>query len=239
MLRFCLAFLCILLALPGLTVACDMQAEDIVYRIDHEAFGSIGEERLQARCDDGLTIIERTIDVEVRLFMTSLHRRQAHYVEVWRDDQLVRFTGSTKDNGDQSSIEAAFAPDGSIKIAVDGSHVETSSKAMPTDPWHIKLIARTELFDRVDGHKILVSVIDAGPERLNINGILVDSRKFHVSGERYQELWFDQESGLWLRSKIRHPSGDIIISRQNVDVGAYATMSARGNRKGWFDARLD
>jgi hypothetical protein len=237
--RFCLTLFCAFLVFSAPAAACEMQAANAVYQIQHDSFGTIGEERLQARCEGNLTIIERTVDVEVSLFNVLLHSRQANYIEIWRNQQLLKFVGHTDDNGEQSSIKAAFISDESLRIDVAGKIIETASTSIPTDPWHIKLIGRTKLFDRVDGHAIHATVIDAGQKQLSINGVSIASHKFLVSGKREQELWFERESGLWLKSKIKHPTGDIMIIRQNADVGTHLTMKTSGSPKVWSDARLD
>jgi len=58
-----------------------------------------------------------------------------------------------------------------------------------------------------------VTVTDEGEERLTIAGHPVDTRRFVISGKREQTLWFDQRSGLWLKSRIEHGTGDIVITR--------------------------
>ncbi|MEM9439320.1 MAG: DUF6134 family protein [Pseudomonadota bacterium] len=199
----------------------------MTYRIEHDLFGTIGHERLKIRCHNGQTIIERVVDVEVRMLMAALHRRRAVYVEVWQDDHLIRFTGRTDDNGKRSFLRAGVGENLSIRIDTEGDRRDISQRAIPTDPWHRRLIGRTELFDRVDGRIIAVSVTDAGAERLRMDDHWTDSQKFVVSGERDQVIWFDDHTGIWLKSKIRHPSGDIVIIRQNVDIGAHWTMSAK------------
>lgn len=239
MLRCCLIFFGLLLAWSSPSIACDAQAGEMTYRIEHSVFGTIGHERLIVRCDNGQTIIERTVDVEVRVLLAVLYRRHADYLEVWQGDQLIRFTGLTDDNGKQSFLEADADVNVSLRIDADGDTTEASRSAMPTDPWHRKLIAKTELFDRIDGQLIAVAVTDAGPERLSIDGRWADARKFLVSGERDQVIWFDDQSGIWLKSKIRHPSGDIIIVRQGVDSGSHWAMRANGRSKSHLAAAQD
>lgn len=197
------------------SVACELVPEELRYRIEHAMFGTIGEEKLTLRCEAGLVVVDRTVDVDVRFVMASLYRRHARYTEVWRGERLVRFEGSTDDNGEQTTVAAEIVSDDTIEIEGAGSSVSAPLMAMPTDPWHLKLVDRTLLFDRIDGHVFDARVTDLGTDRLNIEGRWIDARRFAVSGQRDQELWFDRSSGLWLRSMIRHASGDIMVTLNN------------------------
>jgi hypothetical protein len=198
------------------SIACELFAGEARYRIDHEIFGTIGEEKLTVRCDDDRMVVDRMVDVDVRFAMISLHRRQAHYTEVWQGQRLIRFQGRTDDNGERTTLAAEADTDEAIEIQGAGVSIRVPRMAMPTDPWHMKLIHRTLLFDRINGQAHEVRVTDLGVDRLTIEGQEVDARKFAVSGMRDQELWFDDASGLWLRSTIRHASGDIMITRYNL-----------------------
>lgn len=200
---------------PTPSIACELFADEARYRIDHEVFGTIGEEKLTVRCDDDRVVVDRTVDVDVRFAMISLHRRQAHYTEVWRGERLIRFQGRTDDNGERTTLAAEVVSNEAIELHGSGAPIRASRMAMPTDPWHVKLIHRTLLFDRVDGQLDEVRVTDLGMDRLTVDGQEVDARKFAVSGLRDQEIWFDDASGLWLRSRIKHASGDIVITRCN------------------------
>ena len=197
------------------SVACELFGDEARYRIEHEMFGRIGEEILTLRCLDDLVIVNRTVDIDVQVFMASFYQRHARYTEVWRGNRLIRFQGDTDDDGKPMTLAAEVSLDGLIVITGPKTLIKAPLTAMPTDPWHLKLAHRTQLFDRLDGHVSDVEVVDLGTERLTIDGHVIDARKFAVSGPRDQAFWFDRTSGLWLKSIIAHSSGDITITRQN------------------------
>ena len=230
MLRAGCIILFAIVAWPTPSAACEVFADQARYRIQHEIFGTIGEENLTLRCEDDRLLVERTVDVDVRFATISLYRRQAHYTEVWQGERLIRFDGRTDDDGERTTLTTEFVSDEAIQIQAKGASIRAPHSAMPTDPWHVKLIQRTILFDRIDGKIDEVRVVDLGTDRLTIDGRGVDARKFAVSGVRKQEIWFDHASGIWLASRIEHKSGDISITRNTlslpsdvakVDVDAY------------------
>lgn len=219
-------------ALVGSTpsVACELLGGEARYQIEHEVFGRIGEERLTLRCLDDLVIVDRTVDIDVQVFMASFYQRHARYTEVWRGDRLIRFQGDTDDDGKPMTLAAEVSLDDAIVIKGPKTLIIAPLTAMPTDPWHLKLAHRTQLFDRLDGHVSDVGVVDLGMEQLNIDGHVIVARKFAVSGSRDQEFWFDQASGLWLKSIIAHGSGDITITRQDWQPSQHlAEVSADGH----------
>ncbi len=193
--------------------ACGVAEDEARYRIEHEIFGAIGEETLSLHCEGDRVIVDRTVDVDVRLLVGSLYQRRAHYVETWQDDYLIRFDGETDDNGEHTTLRAETTADRAIAITGTDASISAQATVIPTDPWHLKLITREMLFDRKDGKLMDVTVTDEGEERLTIAGHPVDTRKFVISGKREQTLWFDQRSGLWLKSRIEHGTGDIVITR--------------------------
>ncbi len=215
MLRILGTILIAVMAWSTPSAACELFGDEARYHIEHEMFGRIGEESLTLRCIDDLIVVDRTVDIDVRVLMASFYQRHARYTEIWRGDHLIRFQGRTDDDGVQMTLAAEVSMDDAIVIKGSKTSVEAPPTVMPTDPWHLKLINRTLLFDRLDGHVSDVSVVDLGTDQLKIDGHAIETRKFAVSGPRDQEFWFDRASGLWLKSTIAHGSGDITITRQN------------------------
>ena len=215
MLRTVILFGLLALTWSNPTLACGHFSDEARYVIEHTTFGTIGEEHLSVRCEDDRVIVERKVDVRVRVLMATLYRRQAHYIEVWQDDQLVHFDGHTNDDGKEKSLQAALTSADVISIDVPPTSIEVPSSAIPTDPWHHDLIRHQILFDRHDGHLMNVDIVEAGDEELMIGGHAVGTRKVIVSGDRQQEIWFDRSTGIWLKSIINHNSGDIIITRES------------------------
>lgn len=229
MLRIIL-FVIVVWSMPS--AACELFAGEARYRIEHETFGTIGEERLTFRCENDLIVVDRTVDVDVRFLMASLYRRNARYTEVWRGERLISFQGSTDDDGKRTTLATEVVSDEVIEIRGAGAPITAPSMAMPTDPWHMKLIHRTLLFDRVDGQLEEVRVVDLGADQLSIDGHVVEAHRFAVSGLREQEFWFDEASSIWLRSMIRHASGDIIITRFDLSLPSrVAKLDADGHGK--------
>ncbi|MGI9434592.1 MAG: DUF6134 family protein [Geminicoccaceae bacterium] len=213
--RSLLLFLLAMFAWSGSVLACASPAEEIRYRVEHETFGVIGEEILTVLCQDDQLIIERKVDVTVRLLFVTVYRHEALYTEVWQDDRLVRFESRTNANGERSTLVVQAQANGSVIVEGRDGQVELSDMVVPTDPWHQNIVDRALQFDRSDGHLIEVNVADAGADEILIDEDLICARKFVVTGKREQELWFGPD-GTWLKSKILHESGAVTITRQQI-----------------------
>jgi len=212
--RVVLIFLLSLVVWSTASWACVLPREESRYQVEHEAFGSIGEEALTLHCVGDQLVVDRRIDVNVHiLFMTAYHRN-AHYTEVWQGDRLVRFESETNDNGQQSTLVVRAAASGTMIIDGPDGQSEVPETVIPTDPWNQRIVERGLQFDRTNGDLMEVSVVDAGDDVIEIQGRTIPARKFVLSGMRHQELWFDS-AGTWIKSKIMHGTGTITITRTN------------------------
>lgn len=206
-------FLLAMLAWSGSVLACALPTNETRYRVEHETFGVIGEETLTFHCQDGQLIVDRKVDVTVRVFFVPVYRHEALYTETWQDDRLVRFESRTNANGERSTLVVRARASGGVIVEGRDGQVELPDTVVPTDPWHQNIVDRALLFDRNDGHLIEVNVADAGTDEIRIDEDLIRARKFVVTGKREQELWFGPD-GTWLKSKILHESGAVTITRQ-------------------------
>ena len=205
-------FLLTMISFSLQALACVTSPEEAVYQVQHEKFGTIGQEVITRQCKDDQLIIDRKVEVDVRLLFATVYHRDAHYIETWQDDRLVRFEGYTNDNGETFTLVARSIGNGPMVVDGPDGEAEIPKTAIPTDPWTQNLIGRALHFDRTNGDLMEVNVVDAGPDKIEIGGAPVWTHKFILSSKREQELWFGLD-GTWLKSKIQHASGVITITR--------------------------
>ena len=210
--RSALVFSLAMLAWSVPSLACAPPAERTLYRIEHESFGDIGREVLTFRCEGEQLVVDRTVQITVRVLFVTAYRREAHYREIWQDGRLIRFESHTDDNGRRIVVVARAAGGGVIIEGPDGPR-EVPSTVVPTDPWNQNVVDRTLLFDRTDGKVLQVNVADAGQEPVQVDGRTICARKYVVSGDLELELWYDPR-GAWLKSRLRREGGAITMTRQ-------------------------
>lgn len=205
-------FLLAMVTLSISSLACEPSSEKAVYQVEHDKFGNIGQEILTRQCRNDQLIIDRKVEVNVRFLFATAYHRDAHYIEIWQDDRLIRFEGYTNDNGEEFILIARSVGKGPMIVDGPDGEVEIPQTAIPTDPWNQSLVSRVLHFDRTNGDLMKVNVVDAGLETIQIGEHAIWTHKFIVSSKREQELWFDLD-GTWLKSKIQHASGVITITR--------------------------
>jgi hypothetical protein len=192
--------------------ACVLPTEEALYRIEHEAFGDIGREVVTARCEGEQLVVDRTVEVTVRLLLVTAYHREAHYREIWQDGRLIRFDSQTDDNGRQIAVSARTAGERVVIEGPEGPR-QAPSTVVPSDPWNQSVVDRTLVFDRTDGKVLQVNVADRGEEAIEVDGHTIWARKFVVSGDLERELWYDH-AGALVKSWFRREGGAITITRQ-------------------------
>jgi hypothetical protein len=201
-----------LLAWSVPALACVPPVERAVYRIEHETFGDIGRQVLTFWCDGDRLVVDTTVDVAVRMLFLTIYRHEARYRGVWQGDRLIRFESHTDDDG---KILEVFARAAGGRVIIDGPNGQSEAPltVVPNHPWNHDVIARTLLFDPVDGKVLQVDVTDAGEEAIELAGRRVMARKYLVSGDLKLELWYDL-GGAWVRWRMQDERGTVTMSRQ-------------------------
>jgi hypothetical protein len=206
------AFLLSVLVWSVPVVACAPPAERVLYRIEHETFGNIGRQVLTFRCDGDRLVVDTTVDVAVWMLFFTIYRHEARYRGVWQGDRLVRFESHTDDNGKILEVFARAA-DGRVIIEGPNGQSEAPLTVVPNHPWNYDVIARTLLFDPIDGKVLQVHVTDAGEEAIELDGRRITARKYLISGDLELELWYDL-GGAWVRWRMQEERGAVTMTRQ-------------------------
>jgi Family of unknown function (DUF6134) len=193
-------------------LACDPPLEQTHYRIEHEVFGDIGREVVTVRCEGEQLVVDRTVEVTVRVLLVTAYHHEARYREIWQDGRLIRFESQTDDNGRRIAVSARTAGERVVIEGPEGPR-QAPSTVIPSDPWNQSVVDRTLVFDRTDGKVLQVNLTDAGEEPIEVDGYTISARKYVVSGDLERELWYDH-TGAWLKSRFRREGGAITITRQ-------------------------
>jgi hypothetical protein len=207
----CVALLLGLLTWSVPVLACAPAKQDL-YRIEHELFGDIGRQVLTFSCRGDQLVVDTRVNVAVRMLFFTIYRHEAHYREVWQGDRLVRFESHTDDNGRTSDVLARAAGN---RMVIDGptGQSEAPLTVVPNHPWNHQVIDRRVLLDTIDGRVLQVAVTDAGEKPIQVDGRRIVARKYLVSGDPEQELWYD-ESGVWVKWRMQHERGAVTMTRE-------------------------
>lgn len=201
------------IAAPGVPArACESAPEPFTLQVVHGRFGDIGWHRVEFSCEHGTLVVETRLRIEVKILLATAYRREAEWREVWRDDQLIAFEGTTVDNGESYEVRARLEGDRMIIEGASG-RIEVPATVVPDHPWNAKVIDRPLRFDVRDGYLLEVEARPAGEEMIAAGGREILAQKYVVSGDLQRELWY-AEDGRWLRWQFERAGGKITLTRE-------------------------
>jgi hypothetical protein len=192
-------------------------AGTFAYDVEHERYGNIGTHivTVKPNADDLIVEVKSRIKVK-RLFWT--YRFEADQKEVWREGRLVAFDRSTRDDfhddGKEVVVRAHAQGD---KLIIDGpsGRTEAPGTILSSHPWNPKIVQQTVLMDAKTGELKKVGIKPLNKEWVTIGEKPVRARKYVVSGELQQELWYD-ERGKCVRARFKGKDGFITVKLANM-----------------------
>lgn len=199
----------------GRAWACE-EPEPFTLRIEHAQFGNIGWHTVDFSCeDDGALVVDTTAEIEVKILFATAYHREARWREVWRDDQLLEFEGTTVDDGEPYRVTARLEDDRMI-IEGGSGRIDAPPEIVPDHPWNEALIDRPLLFDVRDGALLEVKADATGKEPIVAGDREVEAQKFVVSGDVERDLWYAKD-GRWLQWRLERAGGTITLTRSGLD----------------------
>jgi hypothetical protein len=187
------------------------------YDIEHEQYGEIGTHTVTVKPDADDLIVEVKSRIEVKRLLWT-YRFEADQKEVWRKGRLVTFDRSTRDDfhddGKEVVVTAHAQGD---KLIIDGpsGRTEAPGTILSSHPWNPKIVKQTVLMDAQTGELKKVGIKPLNKEWVTIGGKPVRARKYVVSGELHQELWYD-EKGKCVRARFKEKDGFITVKLANI-----------------------
>lgn len=197
---------------PGRVPGAEVTPGTYHYRVEHQLYGDIGRHHLRVHRDGEALIVEQWAEIVVRLLLFTAHRRDSHYREVWRDGRLVAFDGLTVDNGDAAEVTARAAGD-RLLIHGLGGQIEAPAKTAPSQPSYEAAAAPAVFMDFRTGALLEAEVAPAGAELIEISGRPIEARKYQVSGELAQTVWYDA-TGIWAKWQFERGGGTVTLTRE-------------------------
>jgi hypothetical protein len=199
----------------GRAWAC-VEPESFVLRIEHAQFGDIGQHAVDFSCEeDGALVVDTTAEIEVKILFATAYHREARWREVWRDDQLLEFEGTTIDDGEPFRVTARLEGD---RMIIEGrsGRIDAPPEIVPDHPWNEALIDRSLLFDVRDGALLEVKADATDKEPVVAGGREVEAQKFVVSGDVERDLWYAKD-GRWLQWRLERAGGTITLTRSGLE----------------------
>jgi hypothetical protein len=168
----------------------------------------VGFHRVTFRSEANRLIVDSVFDIKVKVMFITAFEYQYKSTDTWQNGCLVELTAVTNDNGDVRLVEAALN-NGVLRIN-GPSGAETSEPGLfPTNHWHPGVLTTNRVLNTITGRVASVSITDAGPGDVVINGEIQTARRYVYGGDLRTEVWYDSD-GRWVKMRFRADDGSVI-----------------------------
>jgi hypothetical protein len=173
--------------------------EVLSYRIEHETWGDIGRFSNSIRREDGRTLVEARLRIEVAVLFGALvlYREEADREESWENGRLASYRSRTDVDGDVIEISGQAEDDSFVIRRPDGA-VTAPPGVFPTNLWSIDMKDAESVMGTKSGVVVEVRVEAGGRRRVAIGDQEIDARYFKIEPRSEpgvvpfpQEGWFD------------------------------------------------
>ncbi|WP_282605869.1 DUF6134 family protein [Pelagibius sp. Alg239-R121] len=204
------AALTLFISAPSLAAECLRFPADGERQFDISRNGArVGTQSFNFSRQDGQFFVRSSIDIEVNRGQTVLYRYRHHAEESWLGGRLEAFVADTDDDGARYLVRAERIDD--IFIGrVNGQSFTVSGFIVPASFWHRDTPASQALWDGVDGMVKVVTGQDRGLEMLEVQGKLVETRRFEIAGQIQRILWYDEHCALVRMSYLARDGSEFV-----------------------------
>ena len=184
------------------------EPQHFVYNISRDG-SPIGQNVLDIDKQGGVTSVNMTSDVDVKILFLSAYTYHYTGNETWTDDQLVAFKSQTNDNGTMHNVTVRPSGD-KLELDADG-HRSIIAKTIGLDDfWTPQLLSKPMVLDTSDGHGMTFVAEDLGMETIPYRGAPRPAHHFRLTGDFNRDLWFDADTPV--RFQIKARDGSMIVS---------------------------
>lgn len=176
----------------------------------------IGTHRLSFRteqtADGERLIVDIAIDIKVTVAFITVYTYKFEGREVWDGDRLVGLETYTNDNGTKLDVHVHAAADGLHVDATDDVHYVAAPDTLTDSYWRADTVKHTRFIDIENGQLITLVSQPAGRRAVNVEGRMVDSDIYKLSGEIEGELGYTP-AGEWTTLRFKSHGSDILYVR--------------------------
>jgi hypothetical protein len=158
--------------------------------------------------------IREATDIEVKFAMIPIYTFEHRARELWQDGRAVRVDATTNDNGEKLDIRVR--PDGQGYVrTVNGRIDRFDASKRILAVWNPETLKHHDFFSVVEDQTLKVSFELIGPEKLSLNGQVLDVDHYRMVGDEERDLWFDR-AGQVVKVEFQRHGSDIAYVRDQL-----------------------
>lgn len=195
---------------PTLAAECLRFPSDGERQFDISRNGTlVGSQSYSFSRQGGRFLVRSDIDIKVSRGSSVLYQYRHNAEESWLAGRLQAFVGDTNDDGDRYLVRAERV-DGIFEGRVNGQSFTVSGFVVPASFWHRDTPASQVLWDGVDGMVKVIQGRDLGPELVEVQGEILETRRFELAGQIQRILWYDTHCALVRMSFLARDGSEFV-----------------------------
>jgi hypothetical protein len=158
--------------------------------------------------------IREATEIKVKFAMIPIYTFEHRARELWQDGRAVQVDATTNDNGEKLDIRVR--PDGQGYVRTVNGRVDrfdASKRILAV--WNPETLKHHDFFSVVEDQTLKVSFELIGPEKLSLNGQVLDVDHYRMVGDEERDLWFDR-AGQVVKVEFQRHGSDIAYVRDQL-----------------------
>lgn len=164
--------------------------QSYVYAVMHPFYGEIGTFTRVADEAGGVTRINTSLRVAVRLLGIVAYREESDGTEVLYGLRLMSLLSSITKNGTHSEVRGQAEGDHFVVSSPFGTFTAPAD-VTPSDPWLLKQTGVQPVVSTKTGRVEAAHISGGDQEAVTLDGVPVSARHFTVVTDKQQEVWLD------------------------------------------------
>jgi hypothetical protein len=169
----------------------------------------IGTLKIDFLRDGDRLVATSDYSLKIKLMAIVLYRYDKRMVETYENGRLVAYESDIDDNGKKSQVRVNRRGD-ALSIVHPKGTLTAPIGLYPSTYWPPATIDQTQMIDSSDGVLMNVKTVEAATGALTIDGRSVNAKHYRMSGAVERDLWYDSETGAWLKMKLEGSDGSVI-----------------------------
>jgi hypothetical protein len=187
-----LCLLALTLASPG--EARERSRWDFTVYLDQK---KIGQHSFEVTNSDGITQVRSEARFRYRFLLIPAYSYDHSAAERWSDDCLLGLDADTVTNGDRIRVSGERR-DGGFTVVSDDGPANLPECVMSFAYWNPDFLEQQRLLNPQTGEYVSVQIEAVGADRLEVNGELVDARRYRLRAYDLDlTLWYSEDDE-WL-----------------------------------------
>jgi len=161
------------------------------YKVMHPFYGEIGtfSEFISQAAE--VTRIESQLRIAVRVLGIVAFREEANHSETFRNDRLTTLQSMTETNGNRIQVTGTAQGEEFVVSSPFGTFA-APAHVMPSDPWLCRAKGEGLVVSTRSGKIIPVRISGGETAVISVQGEVITTRHFTVTGDKQQEVWLDE-----------------------------------------------